>query len=207
MSLDTYTNLKTEIADWLNRSDLSSMTGTFITLAEASFKRDARLRKYQRAGEITVSADGYSLPDDFQSLESLAHEGTSHYGPVEIVGSDQLGTLKAQYGDTGVPRYAAIEDGVLYFAPEPDASYTLVLTYWRSVDALSSTNADNWLLTDHPDVYLYGSLMQAAPYLKDDERIPVWSSLLEKAIQEVHNATWNAQFSGTMRRQFKAIGG
>lgn len=207
MSITTYATLKTAVADWLNRSDLTSAIADFVQIAEAGLKRDDRLRKHQYSGSISVSADGYSLPSDFQSLEALAHDGTTYFGPVEIVGADQLGALKGQYGSAGVPRYAAIVDGVLYFAPEPDGAYALTLTYWRKITDLSDSNTTNWLLTAHPDVYLYGALVQAGVYLKDADLKATAEMELERRIQSVHTATWNASFSGTMRRQFKAFGG
>lgn len=207
MSITTYATLKTSVADWLNRSDLTSAIAEFVQMAESAFKRDDRLRKHQYSGEVSVSADGYALPDDFQSLEALSHAGTSNYGPINIVGPGDLETFKGWHGATGLPRYAAIVDGTLYFAPEPDQAYTLLLTYWRKIVDLSDSNTTNWLLLAHPDVYLYGCLAQAGVYLKDADLVGVAEAKLEQAIQSVHRATWNATYSGTMRRVSRPIGG
>lgn len=202
-----YATLKTNVADWLNRSDLTDVIPTFVQLAEQGFERDDRCRKVQYRGTFTISADGASLPSDYMAMEGWWHDGPSYYGPIEIVGPEQLGGKKARLGDTGAPSFAALVDGVAYFAPAPDGAYTTKMTYLRKIVPLSDSNTTNWLLTDHPDVYLYGTLVESAPYLKDDGRIEVWLGRLEKALNELHRATWNAQWSGTMKRQRKAIGG
>jgi hypothetical protein len=208
VSISSYATLKASVANWLNRTDLTSEIAEFVQLAEAEFRRDDRLRKMQDAGNFSITADGDTLPTDFLSLESLTHDGSSYYGEIEIRPVGDLPALKGLCGTVGVPQYAAIVDGTLSYAPEPDTTYTARLVYWRKITALSDSNTSNWLLADHPDVYLWGTLMQAAPFLKDDERIPVWEGKLEKALAAVHNATWNAQYSGKMtRRASRPIGG
>jgi hypothetical protein len=69
--------------------------------------------------------------------------------------------------------------------PVADDSYTAELTYYAKLSKLSSTNTTNWLLTAASDAYLYGTLMQAAPYLKDDARIAVWSSMYISALEDL----------------------
>ena len=139
-------------------------------------------------------------------LESLQHDGSTYYGPIDIVSLDVLPGKKAKLGDTGVPRYGAIIDTAIRLAPAPDTTYTLDFSYWRTVDSLSATNTTNWLLTDHPDIYLYGTLIQSAPYLKDDNRVSIWQSLYEKNLESLHSMTQNKQFGGSLRRTFTPIG-
>lgn len=208
-SVTTYQELQDHLADTLVRTDLTTSMTTFIQMAEASFKRDKRVRKLSDRGDFSISADGSTLPSDFQSLESWYHDGPTFYGPIEIVNADMLGQLKGfRYGGrTGVPAHAAIVSGTARYAPEPNDTYTTQMTYWRKVDVLSGSNSTNWLLDDHPDIYIYGALVHTAPYLKDDPRLQVWSALLEKAILELDNATEDEMFSGSLRRNFRPIGG
>lgn len=207
MAITTYAQLQTSVATWLDRSDLTAVVPDFIALAEAGFRRDRRCRKLQDRGTFSVSADGATLPTDLQSLEAWWHDGPTYYGPIEVVGADQLGTIKARMGETGAPRFAALVDGVAYFAPEPDATYDTRMTYWRTVESLSDTVTTNWLLASHPDLYLYGSLVEASPYLKDDERVALWQMQLDVRLEQLHAYTWNRQMGGTMRRQHRAFGG
>lgn len=201
MSITDYTTLNSAIADHLNRSDLTSAIPVFIQLAEAKLARDSRVRKIKRNAAFSVSVSPTNAPPDFLSLVSLAHVGPTYFGPIEIVGPDEIGKRMAEYGTTGVPRFAAVIDGDFVFAPAPDTSYTLDITYWQTFSPLSDITTTNWLLTSHPDIYLYASLVHSAPYLKDDDRVAVWSTLLESSLEELGRLTSEQRFSGTLVRR------
>ena len=204
--ITTYTELKTEVANWLLKTNLTADIPTFIQLMEARIKRDPRARKLQ-ATTLSVSADNKTLPSDFHSLNSLGHDGGTYYGPLNIIAADQLPGVRAAQGDTGPPTHASVIDNALRMAPVPDATYTLKMTYWRTIAALSSTNATNWILDDHPDIYLYGTLAESAPFLKDDGRIAVWAGRYDAALEELHIATQDRQFGGgSSQRRFSPIG-
>lgn len=201
-----YASLKAAVADTLDRTDLTSQIPIFIQLAEAKFKRDDRCKKlFSDAPSIT--GDDFTMPTDYKSLDSWYHDGSVWYGPIEIVGADQLPEKKARYGITGAPRYAAIMDGKARFAPAPDVTYATKRSYWLKIVALASSSDTNWLLTDHPDAYLYGSLVHSAPYLKDDDRIGVWEGLLDDALNGVETYADKQQFSGNISVQHKVFGG
>lgn len=207
MSISTFAELKSAAADWLNRSDLTSVIPNFIVLAEARLKRDPRVRRLENHGALSVDAEEETLPTDLLSLEALYHDGTTYYGPIEIVPQEVLALKKAQYGNSGAPRFAAVVEGSLILAPVPDSTYSLTLSYWQGITALSDANTSNWLLTSHPDVYLYATLVESAPYLKDDARATTWAALLEERLEGMRLDAWNRQWSGTMRRQFEPFGG
>lgn len=204
-----YDSLLAAITGWLNRSDLTEAVKTFVQLAERRFRRDERCRKLQDRGTFSISANGDALPSDFQALQSWYHDGGTYFGPIEIVGADQLGTLKGLHGATGVPRYAAVVDGTVRYAPAPDGTYSTKMLYWRKIEALSASNPTNWLLDEHPDLYLYGALAHSGSYLKDAPAGDVDPRAeLDAILNELGRATWNQQYGGgTMRRQFSPIGG
>lgn len=206
MAIDSYVNLQAAIADWLNRSDLASVIPSFIELAEGELRKDPRTRR-KRSIVFPVTADGIALPADFYSLESWAHAGPTYFGPISTVGDDQIERLKLRVGETGAPRYVALLDGKARFAPAPDQTYTTEMTYWRTFERLGSGRLTNWLLQEAPHVYLYASLIQATPYLKDDERLPVWEAKLEAALEKLHLATWDQHVGGTMRERHRVFGG
>lgn len=209
--ITSHATLKTAVAEWLNRSDLST-SGSGIDLmidnAENRLARDPRVRNLNTAS-FSVDADDEAAPSGFRSLEALSHDGPTYYGPLEIVAADQLSTLKSKYGATGVPKYAAIinSDGTFTFrfAPVPDATYSLKAVYWRTLTALSA--GTNWLVSSHPDIYLYATLLEAAPYLMDDARLPMWAAQLEARLETLHMETWDQQWGGgVLRRHFDPIG-
>jgi hypothetical protein len=207
--ITSYATLKTEVANWLNRSDLSSDAGTFVQLAEQSFERDERCRKLADRGTFNITADGDTLPSDFDSMEAWYHNGaSSFYGEIEIVPAEIVQRYNRQFGPTGTPAVAAITEGVVRYGPAPDATYATLMTYWRKIVPLSDSQTDNWLLLDSPDIYLYGALVEAEPFLKNDPRMALWQAKLERALNMLAEETQRKQLSGTMvRRPKSAIGG
>lgn len=204
-----YASLQTQIANTLNRSTLTNDIPNFIQQFEGEARDDERIRDLLQIDPFTVSADNVSLPSDFIGIESLTHVGPTHFGPVEIVEPDSLALLLRNYGDTqGPPEYAAQVAGRLRFAPSSfDASYDLRLTYWRTIRTLSATNPTNWLLTARPDIYLYGALVEAEPFLKNDERLTVWQTRLEQKIEKLAASIERSRFGGSLRRQYTPLGG
>lgn len=208
LALTTYAELQTMVADALERGDLKNVIPVLIVQAEGKLRNDRRVRSLLTA-PFSITADDLAVPSDFRTLESWYHDGPTYYGPIEIVGADQLGILKASYGTTGVPSYAAILGGVFRFAPAPTGTYATKMTYWRTLTALSA--GVNWLYTGHPHIYLRAALAEAGPYVARD---PVATKVVAEAreqleldLEALHQETWDHQWSGTMRRQFTPIGG
>jgi hypothetical protein len=85
--------------------------------------------------------------------------------------------------------------------PSPDTTYQAEIVYYGKIPALSDSNTSNWLLSLSPDIYLYGSLLQATPYLRDDERLPVIASLYQRMIEDMNisNERTSGQTSTQMR--------
>jgi hypothetical protein len=109
---------------------------------------------------------------------------------------DSLDNLAAQYPSSGKPRFFTVAGGQFRFLPVPDSSYTGELAYYAKLSKLSDSNTTNWLLTAAPDAYLYGTLMQAAPYLQDDARIATWSALYSSALEDLQVADDRSATSG-----------
>lgn len=203
MSITTSSDLTTAIGEWQLRTDLTARIPTFIQFAEARMKRDPRVRRLTRT-DFTVDAETEttSVLTDFQEIESLYLDGdNSRYGEVEIVSPGRLHEYQWRYGPTGVPRVAAVVNGTLVFAPVPDQSYDFVLSYWQGFTPLTTTDSTNWVLTDHPDAYLYGALTEVAPYMMDDQRTAIWSQRFQAALEEIHQATTREQYGGLMVRR------
>jgi hypothetical protein len=196
MALDTYTNLKTSIADWLNRDDLTAVIPDFISLAEAQIERRLPIQKLVKRATATVDTPFFAVPADFVSAKSFILTSTAPVQQLIQLTQDEVDSKKTLYTTTGKPTYFAFVGGQIEVLPAPDTGYTGELTYVAKLEKLSGAVASNWLLTQYPDVYLYGSLLQAAPYLRDDERIAVWGGLYEKAIEEMIVQDQRASFSG-----------
>jgi hypothetical protein len=95
-------------------------------------------------------------------------------------------------------------DDSIELAPTPDGEYTLQLTYYAKISALSDSNTSNFVSVSHPDVYLYGALKHASIFLMEDERIPMFTQQFEKALEEMRLEQEKAAFgkgSLMMRRR------
>jgi hypothetical protein len=84
----------------------------------------------------------------------------------------------------------------LLFAPTPDTAYDIALTYYAKAPALSEENQTNWLLTLYPNAYLYAALLETAPFVGDDARVPVWGGLYDTAIGRIQTADGRARWGG-----------
>ena len=174
MALTTYTELKTSIGDWLNRTDLTSAIADFISLAEAQIERQLRTRQMITRANADISTEYAALPSDFLETKSFKLTSTNPVTPLIFQTIDALDDLSRTFSAASRPKYFGIVGGQIRVVPVPDATYTTELIYYAKLSKLSSTVSINWLLAASPDIYLYGSLLQAAPYLQDDARIPVW---------------------------------
>ena len=201
MGITSYSTLKSAIADWLLRDDLTTVIPSFISLAEADISR--KMRHWQQEKKVRTSVDEAFefLPDDWLATIALRHADGSEIQQVGVTEMSELKALEA----SGKPRHYRVEAGRFEFYPTPDQGYNVDLLYFARIPALSDAASTNWLLVNHPDIMLYGSLVQAAPYLDDDQKLSVWSSLYGAALQSIQSDSDKARHSGPLRMRFKAI--
>jgi hypothetical protein len=196
MALSTFAELKSSIADFLNRDDLTSVIPDFIKLAETDFNRKIRHWRMENRASAEVDGQYSAIPADF--LEPIRlHIETGDYRPVELISHHQLRQRREASLDTsGKPAFYAFTQGEIELYPTPDATYSLELYYYSRISALSDSNTNNWLLTYFPDAYLYGSLIHSAPYLAEDQRITTWASLYAAAVQAINEESNQAKYGG-----------
>lgn len=184
MALANYTDLKASVADWLHRTDLTTQIVDFITLAESRINRDlnSRLSEEDAALTGTVGVDTVALPTDFINPLGL---WITTYNPRESL-IYKLPEKLIKSTSNGNPRYYTISGSNIEFEYPLDTAYTYTLRY-KSGYALSVSATTNWLLTNHPDVYLYAALIESAVYVRDSAQIPVWTNLYQEALTGVRN--------------------
>tara|TARA_R100001086_G_C11780231_1_gene243413 strand:- start:99 stop:749 length:651 start_codon:yes stop_codon:yes gene_type:complete len=215
MAITTYSELKSTVADMLNRSDLTAIVPTFIALAEAGFTRDPdatpipgiRHWRMQNRATATLSDQYLALPTDWLETVRLHLQGNGT-NVLVYADIDTMAQLREDGEDTaGEPQYYNHSEGAIEVYPTPDQDYTAELMYLQRIPALSDSNTSNWLLEYHPDVYLYGALIHSAPYLKDDARIPVWADLYRAAAGALNAQSKRAKTSGSsFRRAVNGLG-
>ena len=196
MALTTYTELKTSIGDWLNRSDLTSVIPDFISLAEAQIERTLRTRQMIVRANASFDAQYGAVPSDFLETKSLKLTSTNPQTPLQFLSIDALDNEMTKFTASGRPKFFGIVGGQFRLVPTPDSNYTTELTYYAKLTKLSNSVTTSWLLASSPDIYLYGSLLQAAPYLQDDARIQTWATLYERALNDLQTADDRSASSG-----------
>jgi len=197
MPITTYAELKTSIADFLNRDDVAAISSTYISKAEADMNRQLRHFRQEKRSTVSITGQYSTLPTDY--LETIRFYITGgDTNPLELISQSQLLDRKFRNLNTsGNPRYYAITAGEIEVYPVPDGTYTSELYYYGKTPALSDNNTSNWILEHHPDAYLYGSLIHSAVYLKEDERLKVWAALYQSAIDAINQESEKAKFSGS----------
>lgn len=200
MALSSYTDVQAAVAAWLHRDDLTASVPDFIALAESRIARDLRLRRQITSTDLVVTAGTptVALPADWLELRALRllvpDTALGYLSGVQFV-AHYLST------DTGAPQHYTIEGGNLRLGPTPDASGTLAATYFARLPALSDSTSTTWLLTEHPGLYLFGALAEAAPFLgQADNRVALWDTKYRSAVHEAQRADQAAASSGSTLR-------
>ena len=180
MALSNYSELKTSIATWLQRDDLTALIPDFINIAESYMNDDLRLRSMIIEANVTPSQSVkyVALPSGFvEAIAFIDEDGES----LQQVHHD---ILNDNVYDDGTPCFYSVTSRI-NFERVASSSLTYVMTYYKGLDLI--TNETNTVLTDHPNLYLYGSLLQAEMYLKNDKRIGTWNELYKKAMKKANS--------------------
>ena len=208
MALTTYTSLKTSIANFLNRDDLTSVIPDFVALAESQINRDIRHWKMEvrSSGQQDPGDEYMQVPADWVETIRLhiTDNGTS---VVNLLSRDAMADKRQGDEDTsGTVAYYTHADGQIQLYPTPSGTTNFELLYYQKVPSLLS-NSDNWLLLEAPDVYLYGSLIHSAPYLVEDERVAMWAQMYSASVARLNEASESARFSGSgLRLKIRGLG-
>lgn len=201
--MQTFAALKSAIADFLARDDLTAVIPTFVALAEADMARKVRAIPMETRSTASLNAQYSQLPTDWLETISIRISGADRR--LALASLAEIADLRAWNDDrAGQPTHYAHVAGGLELYPTPDQAYTAELVYYAKPTALSADGSSNWLLMAHPDAYLYGALVHSAPYLKDDPRVEVWASLYANAVTAINQSSQDAKHSGTgLRLRFK----
>lgn len=197
MAISTNAELETAVANWLDRTDLTSRIPEFVVLAEARFNRVIRAPDMQtRNDAFTVDGQYEAHPTGFIEASRFVLL-TSPVTPLEYVTPEEMADKRTGRTSSGKPLFYTVAGGYFEFLPTPDSAYTASLLYYARLTPLAS--ALNWLLTAHPDIYLFGALVEAEPYVRNDERFPLWKSRVDSALAELATMNDRKRVGGTPR--------
>ncbi len=206
MAISNYTELKTAVANWLDRSDLTDRIPEFIALAEARFNRVLRLRSM----EVKYTADtvagqrNLALPASYIQMRNFQVNSspltTLSYVTPEIYDRVWGGST------SGTPKFYTILANEVSFGPIPGSVMEVEMLFYKKFDNLSVSTTTNWLITNAPDIYLYGSMLEAEPFIMNDERVPLWAQALQQGISDLQEQDNKDRHSGSALRVMNTSG-
>jgi hypothetical protein len=206
-----FSSLVTAVTEYLAREEDTTLIAripTFLQLTEAKLNRELYVRQMENRATAVVNLastepEFISLPSDFQSMRRVRLSGVSGKPHLLFKSGVQMDEYRTSGANvSGRPYYFTIFGSEMELAPTPDQAYTLEMVYRANIPALTSTNTTNWLLTLAPDIYLYGALLESAPYIKEDGRIQTWGAGFATALDGVNKLGLTSTFNAgplTMR--------
>ena len=191
-----YSDLKSVIASYLARSDLTDLIPSFIRLAEVRLRRDLRIRQMLKSATTSTTGGDQTvaLPTDFLELRDL-FVSTNPVIDLQYV-SPSVFSRNTRVTESGVPIFYTIIASEFKFAPVPDTNYTLSILYYAAPEYLGDTNPSNVFLANCPDLVLYGALIEAEPYLMNDARIQLWAGMYDRGMAALTAADDASENSG-----------
>lgn len=189
----TYTSLKTDVRNYLERGSITDpivfeQIPRLITLAERRIARELKIQGFQTVVVTNMQANlaVYAKPDRWRETISInigTGVGNNTRTPVFSRSYEYVRNYWPNESVTGTPEfYADYNYSNWVFAPTPDAAYPMEILYYELPPLLDDTNETNWLTEFAPNVLLYASLVEATPFVKDDQRVQLWQTYYDRAI-------------------------
>ena len=183
MALSNYTDLKSAVADYLARTDLTSMIPNFIQLAETRLSRDLRINEMLLNSTLTPVNGVVTLPSNYLELRSI-YFNSNPITTLEYQSPD-LFSRNGWNDESGTSVYFSIIGNTIEFSPDPDSTDTVQMLYYAKPAALSDSNLTNVWTDNCMDALLYASLGEAEPYLMNDARTQTWAALYDRALASI----------------------
>ena len=201
MAISNYSELQTAVANWLDRDDLAARIPEFISLCEARFNRSLRIRAMETLDTSVTTTAGTStiaLPTGYVQMRDVHLIANPlvqiQYVTPEIINRIYAGSL------SGRPEVYTIIGDTIKFGPTPDVEYSVSMLYYKTFDALSDGSPTNWVITNAPDIYLYGTLLEAEPFLMNDQRIQLWATAFTESVNKLQEQDNKDRHSGSALR-------
>lgn len=197
MAITTYSELQSEIASYLARSDLTAQIPNFIQKAELRLRRELRIRQMLKVATTTTTANDSTveLPSDYLQMRDL-HVNINPIQTIEYVSPSNF--YRNTYSTvSGLPRQYTVLSQEFQFAPIPDSAYTLQMMYYAAPPYLSSTVSSNVFMVSCPDLLLYASLGEAEPYLMNDARLATWAQLYDRGLSALTVSDDQGEYGGS----------
>lgn len=199
--ISSYTTLQTAVTDYLARSNLSTFVPNFIQNWEEDFYREPKNfgRWMEVSDDPVIASSVITVPTDYLALK-YAYVTGSPSTRLDRVSINQLYGAYPRGSDTGVPVWIAREGSNFIFGPAPDSTYTIHRVYWGKPTNIRTSATDasaHYMIVNAPDVCLFGSLLQAEAFIKNDGRIGMWKTMHDNALDSYRRLQRDEDYSGS----------
>ena len=163
-----------------NDTNISTNAPTFVALFEAKANRSLRLNDMLERTSGTIATEYLTAPTDMLAIRSFTVDGDA----ISYLSPEQVDQGVTADSSTGTPLYYTIIGSEIRLFPAPSASVAYALTYYQRIPSLQ-TNSTNWLGDNHPDLYLYGTALEAALFMSDSEETEKFAGLLKALVEDL----------------------
>lgn len=179
MSISTFTELKDEVAAWSHRSDLTARIPNFIVLCESDMQVRCKLVEFEGIATVAIVDGVGTLPTGFTGMRSIYWDGDMdrslrYLSPAKF---------ESKRNESGLASWYTLSGTSIYTSPAGDGD--VVMRYKARFVPLSDTDTTNVLLTNYPDAYLQGSLVQLHTFTKNSKARQEANELYEAAVQRI----------------------
>lgn len=196
MSINSYSTLKTAVANWLKADDLTDYVPDLIRFGELRIYRDLRIRAMEATLSSTIASGVIAVPTEYVALKHAYIDGTP-IGNLERKDAEAILYAYPTRSASGKPVWIGRDGDNFIFGPYPDTDYTVKGTYYKRLDALSDSNTTNWFTTNAPDLLLFAALCEAEPFTLNDSRTAMWEAKYRAVKDRIESEDNNENFSGS----------
>lgn len=190
VGISNYGDLKQQVAEWLNRTDLDQAIPEFIRLAESRIRTDLRVRAQEMIDTGTLTGDTLAVPSKLLDTRRLVVADRE----LAFITPEQYARMQRKHVRSPARYYTTIGETFHILGANSGDDYTL--TYWEWFDYFVDNDDTNWLLLNSPDVYLWASLEAGALYLKDYAASADFRGRYDAAVKRVQDREKEMRFSG-----------
>lgn len=185
-----YASLKTAIGEW-DASTLTDDVDVFIDLAEAYFNVKLRLRQMEFVTDLTPVNNVCTLPADYIEYKRVV-EKASIRRRLQYIAEDAADEMYPARESGLACHFMIVGDELTAL---PLSSNDIELTYYQKIPALSGSATTNWLLLEHPNLYLHACLLYVGEWRKDDGQITKESTFVQNYVDLLHSADNRGKFA------------
>jgi hypothetical protein len=188
MAISTYAELQTAVAGWLDRNDLTSKLPDFVRLAEVDIRTDLRCQAMEQYTSGTLAGATLAHPTSYLEARALTVGGKNYvYATPEVF---------AAAADANSQQRLFTSIGQTFYVLNGTNGDAYTLIYYAAFESFSTDGDTNWLLTNYPNVYLWGACRQGGIYLEDDAKIGKFTTLYQDALGRLSSRERQSAVSG-----------